>query len=235
MSPGAGKAAVDPNTWDCIDCHFFNKNDDLECVMSGCGKNAEPASLDRASSATNDDAPGVGEVMNIDDANIKEMPDGDLPEIPIFIASHDPDIEPDYVNLPRGIEAVELVASAPGANQDYVNLAETVEENEAYLKKKEVLALAAEASGGGGGGGYLEVNMEDPGSASDAAAPVAGTKKVPPPVKPRSPRNASTSSAGSAGEEPKSFSATNPFANLADDSGSDMEDDDDAALAELWG
>ena len=44
MSPGAGKAAVDPNKWDCIDCHFFNKNDDLECVMCGCGKNAEPVS-----------------------------------------------------------------------------------------------------------------------------------------------------------------------------------------------
>lgn len=44
----------------------------------------------------------------------------ELPTIPEFAATHDPDIEPDYVNLPRGIEAVDLART--GENHDYINL-----------------------------------------------------------------------------------------------------------------
>ena len=61
--------------------------------------------------------------MNVDDAKQTPGTQADLPDIQPFIATHDPDIEPDYVNLPTGIEAVDLVASSQ--NQDYVNLADT--------------------------------------------------------------------------------------------------------------
>ena len=46
----------------------------------------------------------------------------ELPKIEEFEATHDPDIEPDYVNVHvwRGIEAVEIART--GDNHDYINL-----------------------------------------------------------------------------------------------------------------
>ena len=43
----------------------------------------------------------------------------DGPTIEHFEPTHDPDVEPDYVNLTHGIEAVELAADA---GTDYINL-----------------------------------------------------------------------------------------------------------------
>lgn len=75
--------------------------------------------------------------------------------IEAFIGSHNPEVKPDYINLPRGIEAIELAKESD--NPDYVNLgsigvcilnhscllfifiSHSVQESEEYIKRAAVV------------------------------------------------------------------------------------------------
>jgi len=141
--------------WACPDCRYSNPDAEIECVMCGCAKPEDAAGA--ADTAPTPEAEGLptGKVMSVpannrlslgpldEDAVAAAPAEQELPPIECFRTTHDPDELPDYINLPRGIEAVELAKDS--GLSDYVNLAETVAENEAYLEQNDIMALTNEA------------------------------------------------------------------------------------------
>eukprot|EP00039_Didymoeca_costata_P001974 m.56678 g.56678 ORF g.56678 m.56678 type:complete len:364 (+) comp11052_c0_seq2:370-1461(+) len=116
-------------TWKCGECNYGNALDSNECVMCGWNKNAPPPGAMGEST-------GVGEIMTIvaEGADDNEVAPA---VIEAFIGSHNPEVKPDYINLPRGIEAIELAKESD--NPDYVNLGSIVQESEEYIKRAAVV------------------------------------------------------------------------------------------------
>jgi hypothetical protein len=143
---GSGPAVVD-GVWGCPDCRYSNPDAEDECVMCGCAKpeekseDASPELAEAAAAATKE----AGKVMAgvVRPISVAAGGDVELPPIEGFRTTHNPDDSPDYINLPRGIEAIELAGDS-GTN-DYVNLGAIVKESEAYLEANEMLALGNEA------------------------------------------------------------------------------------------
>jgi hypothetical protein len=69
--------------------------------------------------------------------------DVEAPPIEAFHATHNPEDCPDYINLPKGIEAIELAKDAGCA--DYANLDAIVKVSEEYLERNAIMALTSEA------------------------------------------------------------------------------------------